>query len=207
MDFMRRHWFDVGILFACVVSAFLLIIRLQPLPLLLWISLVSLFVHQFEEYRYPGYFPGMVNTVMFNSKEPERYPLNANSALIINVLVGWLSYFLAALFATKALWLCMATILVSAGNFVAHAFVFNIKGKSRYNPGMVSAIALFGPIAVIFFYLVIRNNMASRGDWVLGIVLGIVLNYVGILKLIELLQNKNTRYVFRKRFMLPTARR
>jgi len=203
MNFMRLHWFDVGIVLACIVSGYLLLNNLNPLAFLLWVSIVSLFVHQFEEYRYPGYFPGMMNTVMFSSKQPDRYPLNTNTALIVNVFVGWLFYFLAAVFGEKALWLGIATILVSVGNFVAHTFLFNIKGKTRYNPGMVTAIVLFAPIAGYFFYLVVDGNLATLTDWILGVMLGVALNYLGVLKLIDLLKNENTPFIFPKRFLLP----
>jgi hypothetical protein len=40
--------------------------------------------------------------------------------------------------------------------------------------------------------------------WILGIALGVVLNYVGILKLIERIKDEHTNYTFPKRFMLPT---
>lgn len=126
MNFLRLHWFDLGIVFAFVIGGILLLSDLTPLAWLLWVSLISLFFHQFEEYRYPGYFPGMMNTVIFSSKQPDRYPLNPNTAFIINVFVGWLSYFLAAVFGEKFLWLGIATILVSVGNFIAHTFLFNI---------------------------------------------------------------------------------
>ena len=203
MGFMRRHWFDLGILWAVIIGGVLLAAGLQPLSLLLWISLISLFLHQFEEYRYPGYFPGMVNTVMFGSKKPDRYPLNTNTAFVVNVVVGWLSYFLAALLGAKAMWLAIATILVSAGNFVAHAFIFNIRGKTGYNPGMATAILLFGPIVVVFFSMVIRGNLATPVAWVFGILLGIALNYAGVLKLIDLLKDEESPHIFEGRFMQP----
>jgi hypothetical protein len=201
---MRLHWFDVGFAFALITGAFVLLTELNPLSMLLWLSLISLFLHQFEEYRYPGTFPGMMNTVMFASKQPDRYPLNTNTAFIINVTVGWLSYLLAALFGERALWLGIATILVSVGNFFAHTFLFNIKGKTLYNPGMFTAVVLFAPIAVYFGYLLIQGNLATSIDWVVGILLGIVLNVVGILKLIDWLKDENTEYIFPKRFLLPT---
>ena len=189
MNFMRLHWFDVGFALAVITGGFLLLLKLNPLPLLLWVSLISLFLHQFEEYRYPGYFPGMMNTVMFSSKQPDRYPLNTNIAFIINVCIGWLSYLLAAIFAEKAIWLGIATILVSVGNFIAHTFLFNIKGKTLYNPGLFTAIVLFLPISVYFGYLLIQGNVAMPVDWAVGIILGVVLNVVGILKLIDWLKN------------------
>jgi hypothetical protein len=206
MNFIRQHWFDMGLAFGLIVGIYLIFVAVSPISLLLWISLISLFLHQFEEYRYPGYFPGMMNSVMFLSNQPDRYPLNANTALIVNVIIGWLFYFLAAVFGEKALWLGIATILVSAGNFIAHTFLFNIKGNSRYNPGMITADILFLPIAVYFFILVYSGHLAITVDWILGIGLGIALNYIGILKLIELLKNKNTSYIFPKRFLPPNIR-
>ena len=201
MNTLRLHWFDIGLGFALLTGIFLAFVPLSPLAFLLWLSLISLFLHQAEEYRYPGYFPGMMNSVMFASQQPDRYPLNTNTALIINVLVGWLTYFLAAVFAEKAVWLGIATLLISAGNFIAHTFLFNIKGKTRYNPGMLTAVLLFLPIAVIFFGLIIREGMTTPLDWVIGIPLGIALNYLGILKMIDLLKDKNTPYIFPKRFI------
>jgi hypothetical protein len=207
MNFFRLHWFDIGLMLAVAVGAFVLVAHPTGIALLLWLNLMALFLHQFEEYHYPGYFPGMMNEVMFSSQQPDRYPLNTNTALIVNLVTGWLFYFLAAVFAEKALWLGVATILVSAGNFVAHTFLFNIKGKSRYNPGMVTSILLFLPIAAYFFFLVIHGQLATPLDWGAGIVLGIALNYLGIIKLIDLLKNKATRYIFPKRFLLPEANR
>jgi hypothetical protein len=64
MNFLRHHWFDVGLALALAVSIALLFTTLSPVSLLLWISLIALFVHQFEEYRFPGYFPGMINLVV-----------------------------------------------------------------------------------------------------------------------------------------------
>ena len=204
MNFMRLHWFDVGLVFALITGAFVLLNKLNPISLLLWLSLISLFLHQFEEYRYPGYFPGMMNTVMFSSKQPDRYPLNTNTAFIINVFIGWLSYLLAAFFGERALWLGIATILVSVGNFIAHTFLFNIKGKTFYNPGMFTAIVLFVPIAAYFGFLLVQSNLATSADWIAGILLGVALNVIGILKLIDWLKDENTEYIFPERFLMPT---
>jgi hypothetical protein len=168
MNFMRLHWFDIGLGLALITGGILVQLKLNPLSLLLWVSLISLFLHQFEEYRYPGYFPGMMNTVMFSSKQPDRYPLNTNIA------------------------------------FIAHTFLFNIKGKTLYNPGMFTAIVLFLPIAAYFGYLLIKGNLATPIDWIVGVILGVALNFIGILKLIDWLKDENTRYIFPKRSLLPS---
>jgi hypothetical protein len=203
MNFMRLHWFDAGIALAVVVGVLLLATHPTGLTLLLWLSLITLFLHQFEEYRYPGYFPGMMNKVMFASKQPDRYPLNANTALVVNLMIGWLFYVLAAVFNESAIWLGIATMLVSAGNFIAHTFLFNIKGRTFYNPGMLTAIVLFLPMSVYFFLFVINNNAASLPDWIIGILLGIALNVIGILKMIDWMKDEKTPYVFPARFLIP----
>lgn len=206
MNWLIRHWFDVGLVLALVTGSLLLCFHMDRLSLILWLSLISLFLHQFEEYRFPGYFPGMVNVVVFSSTEPDRYPLNTRSAFVVNVVEGWLVYFLAAWFGPKALWLGIATAVVSASNFVAHTFVFNIRGKTLYNPGMLTASLLFLPIVVYFFYLVIEGNHATLIDWSVGLLLGIALNYVGIIKVIDWLKDRKTRNVFPSRSLPPDTR-
>lgn len=173
------------------------------MDLLLWLSLASLFFHQFEEWRFPGTFLQMANRVMFKSDMPDRFPLNANSGMLINVVLGWGSYFLAALFWEQAIWLAVATILVSIGNIFAHMIIFNVKGKTLYNPGLLTCWLFFVPIVYFFFDLVLAKNLASTGDWLFGIALGIILNYFGVYKMIIWLSDKNTPYAFPQEFKNP----
>src|SRR5215213_6281658 len=123
LNWLRLHWFDLGIPLAALVSTYLLTTPLPPLTFILWLNLIALFLHQFEEYRYPGYFPGMMNVAMFNSALPDRYPLNTNTAFLVNVVEGWLVYFLAALFGEQLPWLALAAIVISIGNILAHTFL------------------------------------------------------------------------------------
>ncbi len=190
MQFIKTHWFDIGF-----ILSFPILIMLwkqgnffDNVSSLLWLSLVSLFWHQFEEYRYPGYFIRMLNTVMYKSDNPASYPLNPFTSLIVNGVMGWTFYAAAALFYQQALWLGIATILVSMGNVIAHTFLFNIKGKTLYNPGMATAILLFLPLACRFFYIIHQQQLVTSLDYVIGVPLGIALN-VMILKLIDWLKN------------------
>jgi hypothetical protein len=64
------------------------------------------------------------------------------------------------------MWFGIATILVSVGNVVALTFLFNLKGKTFYNPGMVTADLLFLPIAVSFFVVIVQNHAATSLDWI-----------------------------------------
>ena len=205
MNFFRYHWFDIGLALAVALALTLYIAQPNGLSLLLWISLGSLFLHQVEEWRFPGYFPGMVNKAMFNSDLPDRFPLNANSGMLINVVLGWGGYLLAALFWKHAMWLAIATILVSLGNIFAHTIIFNIKGKTFYNPGLITSWVFFAPIVYLFFDYVISQKLATPLDWSIGVLLGIALNYFGVYKMIIWLADKNTPYVFPKRFLLKQS--
>jgi hypothetical protein len=207
MDLLRNRWPDLGGLLAAVVAIGLFLAHgLSPYRQLLWVSLITLFLHQLEEYRFPGTFPGMINRAVFHSDAPDRYPLNTNTALIVNAGLGWLLYLLAAIVGQRAVWLGMATILISLGNLLAHTLFFNLRQRSFYNAGMATSWLLFAPCIVLFFRLVHREHLASPTDYGIGIALGIVLNVFGILKMITGLADRNTPYVFAQRNLLPQDR-
>ncbi|MGI4742696.1 MAG: HXXEE domain-containing protein [Janthinobacterium lividum] len=128
MSFWRTHWFDVGAGLALLLGTWLYLHRLSLSTgqLLLGGSFVTLLLHQVEEYRWPGYFPGMLNAAVYRSSLPDRYPLNPQTAFLINVPLGWTAYALAALFGPQLPWLGIATVLVSLGNVGAHAVFFRV---------------------------------------------------------------------------------
>jgi len=209
MNFLRKHWYDLAAFLSVVFSVYVFVnnSNLTNYQTLMWLSLVSLFFHQFEEYRIAGTFPGMVNTVMYDSKMPDRYPLNTNTAFYVNVVVGWTFYFLAAFLAEKAIWLGIATILVSVGNTIVHTIVFNFKGKTIYNAGLATCWLLFAPCTYFFVSIIYSKHLATNTDYCIGIFLGITLNFVAVLKLIDWMADKETDYIFDNRNLLPKDRK
>ncbi len=205
MRFMERHWFDVGGGLGVVLILWLTVSgsSMPTLTLILWLSLLSLLAHQVEEWRWPGWFPGMLNVVLFRSDDPWRYPLNVRSGLAVNAGVGWIGYLLAALFAEDALWIGLATILVSLGNCVFHLIVIPIRGRMLYNPGMVTSLLLFAPIVV--WFIVVAWPLMSVADIVGGLALGLVLNVVGVVGLIRVMENHSAP-PFEDRQVLPALR-
>lgn len=59
------------------------------------------FLHQSEEYRIAGTFPGMMNITRYKSAIQDRYPLNTNTAFYVNVVIGWTSYRSTAVLAER----------------------------------------------------------------------------------------------------------
>lgn len=209
MKFLSRYWYDIGgILGICVMLYIGVNFNIfTHYQFIVWLSLLSLFLHQLEEYRIIGTFPGMTNGIMFQSDLPDRYPLNARSSVYVNVHMGWLTYFLAAVFAEKAIWLGIATILVSIGNTFAHTIMFNVRGKTFFNAGMITSVLLFAPLAYFFFLTIHEEKLVSTLDYWIGIPLGLILNFIGILGLIFWLKDRNTTYIFPQRNLLASQRK
>lgn len=208
MNFLHKHWFDIGGIVGIITLLLLGLFynTLSNYQLLMWLSLVTLFFHQMEEYRIVGTFPGMINSMMFKSEMPDRYPLNTNTSFIINVWVGWTVYLVAALTGERYIWLGMATIIVSLGNVVAHTFLFNIKGKTIYNAGLATSWLLFVPCIVCFFKIIHQEHLVTKVDYFIGVPLGIFINIVGVFKPISWLANKNTPFAFKESQLLPRDR-
>jgi hypothetical protein len=203
---MRKHWFDLGALLG-VFTAITLLVRQDSMTLIsiiLWWSLVSLFAHQFEEYRFPGWFPGMLNVVLFKSSDPMRYPLNTRSSLVVNVAVGWVAYLAAAIWGSSYLWLALAALTVSIGNCFFHLIFMPMRGCRPYNPGMVTSLVLFLPIIVWFF--IEAGSLLNATDWIVGLLLGIVLNALGVVGIINLMANAQSTDEFEKRQVEPALK-
>ena len=204
---LKKHWFDLGALLSAATILYVLFYHdsLSVYQTVLWLSFASLCLHQVEEYRFPGTFPGMINTVMFKSDRADRYPLSPRSAMLINMVLGWGTYLLAALLAERAVWLGIATVLVSVGNVVAHTFLFNIKGRSWYNAGMATCWLFFVPVIIVFSLVLSNGHIATTMDFAIGIPLGILLN-VAVLSAITWLEDPATLDAFPKRSLLPEDR-
>lgn len=200
MNWFRSHWFDLGAALAVLMFP-IIILRYQEIntpEFLMYTQFVVLLLHQFEEFRCPGYFPGMLNRYIFKSNIPDRFPLNAQSAMVINVLGGWSLYFIAAWLNMESLLLCLITVTISLLNALAHVFFLNIKSKSFYNPGILTSIFGFIPISGYFFYWTSGQKLLNLETYLAGIGIGLVLS-IGIPFVILRLANKNSNYKFEPR--------
>jgi hypothetical protein len=86
----RTHWPRIGAVLAMLIGGVTAASaqRLTKPQLLSAANLMALMAHQFEEYVYPGYFPGQFNRGLFNSDSPRNYPLNPQTAMVINTCLA-----------------------------------------------------------------------------------------------------------------------
>ena len=161
----RDNWFKVGAVLAMVVAGILALShrRLSRPRLFSALNFAVLLVHQFEEYGVPGYFPGHFNAGILKSEKPDRYPLNTNSALIINTAIAYPFYLLPVLF-PKRRWLGLAPVIFGFAQAVGHGIVFPRLAKSRYSPGFLASIFLHVPIGANYLREAVSERPLERGE-------------------------------------------
>ena len=165
LDSYRQNWPRVGGLLGMAGAGALALThqRLSKPQALAASNLLALFVHQYEEYEDPGYFPGQFNGGVFHSDEPDRYPLNSNTALIVNVPLAYTFYVLPIVF-SKPRWLGIAPVLFGFGQAVGHGLIFNRLAKDRYSPGFLASLLLHVPIGIQYLRALHEDGPIERCD-------------------------------------------
>jgi Protein of unknown function with HXXEE motif len=169
MAWYRGNWYWVGGLVAAGALIYLALAwsGLDVLQRVLLAGFVLVPAHEFEEYGWPGGEPAIMNKVIQPSDRPDRYPLNQNSAMVVNV--SWYPFALVALIFPHQVWLGLGTLLFWVGQFVIHGVVTNVKLKTTYNPGALTMLLGLG-LLVYYVYYVESKDLASVWDWVGGVV-------------------------------------
>lgn len=196
MKILRRYWYDIG---AFVAAAALIYVaacwrEINRSSLLLLLNFVALLLHQFEEYGWPGGEPSILNIVMRPSERPDRFPLNQNSAMIINVLAAY-GFYLVPVFFPRVYWLGIAPTLFGFGQFLIHGIAVPKKLGSFYNPGLAAVVLLHIPIGIA--YLVHISQDVKAMDWIAGVVYCVAFVYITLAKMTYMwLASINSPYPF-----------
>ena len=203
----RDNWFNVGAVLAMTIAGALALShrRLSRPRLFSALNLAALMVHQFEEYGFPGYFPGLLNAGVFKSDKPDRYPLNTNSSLIVNAAAGYPFYLLPVLF-PKRRWLGLGPVLFGFGQVVFHGIVAPLRTKARYGPGFLSAFFLHVPIGINYLRAVGSERPLERGELVWAAACTLAFAALGIGAPLKLLRNEESPYRFTERQVGPYGR-
>jgi len=209
MQFVRRHWYNIGavVALAALTCLFYEWSAIGVLQRLLLLNFIALLLHQYEEYGWPGGEPAIMNIVIQPSEKPDRYPLNQNSAMAINLLAAY-GFYLIPIFFPDVLWLGLAPVLFGIAQFAIHGVVTNWKLRSIYNPGLAAVMLGHIPIGIVYIYYIHANNLVTGRDWVLAILYMFAFQYVCLVKMTYTwLADKNSPYPFAddemRRFNVP----
>jgi uncharacterized protein with HXXEE motif len=201
MDFYRKHWHDVGIGFAAIISIGLTVFMMRSRKTRpraqVWSAwnFAALLLHQFEEFRLPGYFPGQLNGGILKSETPENYPQNTQLAMVINTALAYPFYVLPVIF-PKKVWLGLAPVLFGFGQTLGHGIVFPRLAKARYSPGFLACLFLHLPIGIAYIRQITREQPVTRTEWLKAVIYTIAFVAGGVAAPQQLFRDKDSPYHF-----------
>lgn len=183
LDFIRHHWYDIGVisLFFSIRYFHLNRQTLTTCQKLLLANFMTVLVHQFEEYRFPGGFPAAMNIGVHASTRPDRFPLSSNSSFVTNVLATY-GFYLPPIFFPEAAWYGLAPVLFGFGQFFIHGINMNMKLGSIYNPGLASVILLHIPVGYYYIRHMTEIGKLTGRQWALGLAYGALFWYLMLIK-------------------------
>ncbi len=201
MKFLRNHWYDIGVI-PFVISLIYLIFNWNGITVLQRLALMNfmvIFWHQFEEYRFPGGETAILNLAVHPEKggEKDRFPLNQNNALFINILAAYIVYFLPVVF-PDVMWLGLMPVLFGIAQFGMHSILTPRKiGNKIYSPGTLAVVFGYIPVGGYWLYYTGSNGLL---DWinVIGGIAYLALFIVIVMRKLGygLLKNPNSPYPF-----------
>jgi hypothetical protein len=204
----RAQWPRIGAIIAMIVGGATAMAarRLTKPQILSAANLIALMAHQYEEYVYPGYFPGQFNRGLFNSDSPRNYPLNPQTAMVINTCLAYPFYVAPVLFPKKS-WLGLAPVLVGWSQIVLHGIVIPRKAGARYGPGVLTALLLHLPIGIGYITSLGTSlgheRSISRADWTKGVVGAVGSAVFGVAVPNMVMRDRNSPYAFTAKQMGP----
>lgn len=199
INYWRHHWYYIGGILFVALAFFLIFFNdtLSRTQVILLASFMSMLIHQFEEYAWPGGFPSMANSVLTpGNKDYDRYPFNANQCFISNVFLTYAFYISAVLF-PDMIWLGLAQVLAGVLQLFAHGIAINIRMKSFYNPGLGATVFLQCPIAAYYIYHINNLGLVSGFSvYIIGLIGAIAALSVLFFIPIKVMNNRNSKYPF-----------
>jgi hypothetical protein len=157
---LERYWPMSTVFLAVYVTMLLALFVLRTdFPLfLIWAQLPVYFLHQFEEYVFPGGFKEFFNTKVLGSPVAAE-PLNARVSVWINVPIVYVAFPISAVLATTValpfgLWMAYFSII----NALSHVVMF---AKLGYNPGFIVSLLLNIPVGIYTIVYLSTHGLVS----------------------------------------------
>jgi hypothetical protein len=138
-----------------------------------WVALLGLpilLTHQTEEWVRPGGFLPFCNERLLGSDRP-TWPLTERDGFHVNVTVGWGTAIAGALLWRRHAGPAAIVLWAEAGNAAMHTGM--ALRERRYNPGLVTALALMALHAATADRALRRSNRLRRGELLASSVIGI----------------------------------
>jgi len=167
LSWLEQHWSASTPFLAVYLTIVLVLFVLNKnfTLFLIWIQVPVYWLHQFEEYIYPGGFTEYFNIKVLGSNSKGQ-PLTKTHAFWINVPIIFIGFPVSAILAGQidisiGIWTAYFSII----NALSHLGMFFRHG---YNPGLVASMLLNIPVGVYAIYYFITNQLISLSSHIIG---------------------------------------
>jgi hypothetical protein len=142
----------------------------------LWVAALGLpilLAHQTEEWVRPGGFLPFCNERLLGSDRP-TWPLTERDGFHVNVTLGWGSAVAAAALWRQSALPAAVVLWMEVGNTALHTGM--AVRERRYNPGVVTGVALMGIHAAASARALSRSGRLGRREAALAFALGLAID-------------------------------
>ncbi|MEM6613221.1 MAG: HXXEE domain-containing protein [Cyanobacteria bacterium P01_C01_bin.72] len=196
-DFLVQNWMKIGSYAAPLLlfgffsnQAVKTTSVLTDTKLMSVLFLVVYILHQFEEHWFDLFgeqyaFYSEMNQLLLkvlNTRDFTLMPLTPESIFIINTSLVWLVGILAIWRSPEHLFSSLAMAGITLVNGMSH-IVLGIAQQS-YNPGLLTAIVLFLPVAIAFYRAIIIKNPVKKGQVIVSIIWSVVAHIIMVVGLL-----------------------
>lgn len=126
----------------------------------------------------------------------ERYPLNQFSAMVVNVVIGYVCY-LFPVFFSHIIWLGMAPVPFGCVfQVLMHMRLFFIKFRRFYNPGVGAVLFVHMPCGIYYIHYTVSRPLVTGKDWLFTLIylVGMV-EFTGVVGQV-IFSSKDSKYAF-----------
>ena len=173
---LKKEWAKVCPILAVYFPLFIFLF-VKPHDFVLFLIFIQVpiyYLHQTEEYIFPGGFQRFFNLDIFKLGNPEQ-PLNENRIFVINIMVTWvllpLFSFLSMIDYSWGFWIPYFSIFAGLGHVI-----LGIKAKKLYNPGLIVSLLLNIPLGIWAVWKLATMGIITSPYFNLSLLIGFLLN-------------------------------
>ena len=189
MKWLYDNWSKSTIFLAIylLVVLFLYVMRDNFALFLIWLQTVVYFLHQSEEYIFPGGFVEFFNKKPLGSKKSD-FPVGKKESFWINIPIIFIAFPVSAILS--------GTIDISIGIWAAYFSTFNAIShvgmfiKYKYNPGLFVSIFLNIPVGIYTIYYFASHQIISLQEQIIGLIIGVLVQLLLMIYGFEVLKPK-----------------
>jgi hypothetical protein len=173
-SWLTEHW-PKATIFLAIYSFILLYLYLfedNLLLFLLWLQTPIYWLHQFEEYVFPGGFAEFFNHKLLNSGR-DHWPVTRRFSFWINIPIIFVAFPVSAILAGRlglglgwGIWIVYFSII----NALSHVGMFFRFG---YNPGFVVSLLLNIPVGIYTLYIFANRDAIAPTAHLVGLLIAL----------------------------------